>query len=122
MPRIARVVMSGIPHHGTHRGNNRQDVFFVDDDRRAYLDTLGEQCRRFSVALHGYRQKPNHVHLVLTPRTADGLARAVGRVYVRHSHYINRLHGRSVAASKFLTKRRPEIPVELRAKTNVCRT
>ncbi len=33
MPRIARVIVPGSPHHVTHRGNNRQTTFFVDDDR-----------------------------------------------------------------------------------------
>jgi putative transposase len=37
MPRVARVVVPGIPHHVTQRGNNRQHVFFTDDDRRFYL-------------------------------------------------------------------------------------
>jgi hypothetical protein len=32
MPRVARIVIPGMPHHVTQRGNNRQDVFFVDDD------------------------------------------------------------------------------------------
>jgi len=35
MPRVARIVISGNEHHVTQRGNNRQDVFFTDDDRRA---------------------------------------------------------------------------------------
>ncbi|MCI0491876.1 MAG: transposase, partial [Planctomycetes bacterium] len=33
MPRVARIVIPNCPHHVTQRGNNRQDVFFVDDDR-----------------------------------------------------------------------------------------
>jgi len=95
MPRIARIVVPDVPHHVTHRGNNRQPVFFVHDDRRAYLDTLREQCDHFRVALLGYCLMTNHVHLVLTPATAHGLARAVGTTHVRHASYINRLHGRS---------------------------
>jgi GrpB-like predicted nucleotidyltransferase (UPF0157 family) len=38
MPRVARVVIPGVPHHVTQRGNNRQDVFFTDDDRRVRMD------------------------------------------------------------------------------------
>ena len=33
MPPIARIVIPGCPHPVTQRGNNRQDVLFVDDDR-----------------------------------------------------------------------------------------
>ena len=43
MPRVARIVLSGLPHHITQRGNNRQDVFFVADDYRVYLELLREQ-------------------------------------------------------------------------------
>ena len=32
MPRAARLVLPGLPHHVTQRGNNRQDVFFTEDD------------------------------------------------------------------------------------------
>jgi putative transposase len=31
MPRIARTVIPGAPHHVTQRGNRRQDVFFDDE-------------------------------------------------------------------------------------------
>ena len=62
----------------TQRGNNRQDVFFVDDDRREYLRILREQAKRFGVAIEAYCLMTNHVHLVATPATTDGLAKAVG--------------------------------------------
>ena len=34
MPRQARVVAVGVPHHITQRGNNRQEVFLSDEDRQ----------------------------------------------------------------------------------------
>ena len=30
MPRVARILVPGVPHHITQRGNNRQDVFYAD--------------------------------------------------------------------------------------------
>jgi putative transposase len=42
MPRIARVVVPGHPHHITQRGVRRMDFFFSDEDRRAYLELLAE--------------------------------------------------------------------------------
>ena len=33
-------MIPGLPQHVTRRGNNRQDVFFVEGDRRAYLGPL----------------------------------------------------------------------------------
>ena len=40
MPRIARTVLAGLPHHITQRGNRREDVFFLDEDREIYLAWL----------------------------------------------------------------------------------
>jgi len=46
MLRQARVVIPGLPHHITQWGNNREDVFFVDENRVAYLGLLREQCEK----------------------------------------------------------------------------
>ena len=43
MPGFARTVAVVCAHHMTERGNNREDVFMVDDDRRVYLQLLTEQ-------------------------------------------------------------------------------
>ena len=94
MSRVARIVVPGCPHHVTQRGNNGQDVFFVDDDRRVYLCLLGEQSERFGLTIDGYCLMTNHVHLIATPRETDSLAKAVGRTHWRYTQYVNRLHGR----------------------------
>ena len=95
MPRIARTVILDCPHHITQRGNNRQDVFFIDDDRHVYLTILKEQSDRFGLEVLGYCLMRNHVHLVATPKTPESLAKAVGRTHWLYTQYVNRLHGRS---------------------------
>jgi putative transposase len=95
VPRVARIVVPGAVHHLTQRGNNRQDVFFADDDRAAYLAFLAAQCRRYGVTLLGYCLMTNHVHVVAIPRTAHALAKAFGRAHWLYAQHINRLHRRS---------------------------
>ena len=95
MPRVARLVVPAHPHHITQRGNNRQDVFFTDDDRRFYLATLREQAARFGVSIVAYCLMTNHVHLVAVPAADDALARALGSTHLKYARYINDLHGRS---------------------------
>ncbi|MFH1108296.1 MAG: transposase [Planctomycetota bacterium] len=95
MPRVARIVLPGVPHHVTQRGNNRQNVFFTDDDRRLYLTLLKENADRFGLAVSAYCLMPNHVHLVATPSAADSLAKAVGRTNFRYAQYLNRSRRRS---------------------------
>ena len=95
MPRIASAAIPGVPHHVTQRGNNRQDVFFVDDDRSAYLDVLRDQSERFGFRLVGYCLMTNHVHLIGIPEREDSLAKAVGRTHWLYTQQVNRLHARS---------------------------
>lgn len=53
MPRGPRAVIPACPHHVTQRGNNRQDVFFVDADRQAYLAYLQDAAGRFALRVEG---------------------------------------------------------------------
>ena len=68
-----------MPHHITQRGNNRQDVFLFEEDRRRYLDALREQCLRHDVTLLGWCLMPDHVHLVALSGRADSLAKALAQ-------------------------------------------
>jgi putative transposase len=95
MPRIARIVIKDVAHHVVQRGNNRQDVFFVDDDYRAYLRILCEQSRAYQLDILAYCLMTNHVHLVAVPRRSDSLAKAVGRTDFLYSQHVNRVHRRS---------------------------
>ena len=89
MTRLARIVVPGLPHHVTQRGNRREPIFFEDGDQEIYRDLLAEQTRRAGVAVWAYCLMPNHVHLILTPKTAEGLGRAVGEAHRRYTNFIN---------------------------------
>jgi len=89
MARIARVVAPGYPHHVTQRGNRRQEVFFNDEDYVAYMDLMGEWCGKFGTEIWAYCLMPNHVHLVLVPRSEDGLRKAVGKAHRRYTRRIS---------------------------------
>jgi len=95
MPRRQRIVIPDIPLHIVQRGNNRQAVFFSDEDYRVYLDTLGEAAAEHGCDIHAYVLMTNHVHILLTPRNKEAPARlmqALGRKYVR---YINKMYRRT---------------------------
>jgi len=80
MARLARVVLPGIPHHVTRRGNGRQQTFFGDGDYALYRDLLADACREVGVEVWACCLMPNHVHLILVPEDADGLWRALAPV------------------------------------------
>ncbi len=95
MTREARAVVIGVPHHITQRGNNLQDVFFVDDDRRHYLELLKSRVEQYGLTIHAYCLMTNHVHIVATPAHEESLAKGIGRTHHSYTRYVNKLHGRS---------------------------
>lgn len=87
--------MPGVSHHVTQRGNNRADVFFVDDDRRVYLELLRKGAQRYGLQVEGYCLMTNHVHVVGVPREEHSLARALALANLLYTQYVNQMHGRS---------------------------
>src|SRR3954451_6499607 len=94
MPRPARLVLPGLPHHVTQRGNCRQRIFFEEDDHRSYLSLLRHFCARSGTAVWAWCLMPNHVHLILMPSNEDGLRAALAPAHTRYAVEINRRRGR----------------------------
>lgn len=94
MPRQGRVVAVDVPHHITHRGNNRQDVFLSDEDRRRYQELLSKSLEPCRVELLGWCWMSNHVHLVVVPRREDSLSRLIRRVHSAYAQDFNRRRSR----------------------------
>ena len=95
MARLPRLTLPGNPHHVVQRGNNRQAIVHDDEDRERLLAGIREHAASAQVAVHAYVLMTNHLHLLATPATSDGLPQmmqALGRGYVRH---FNRRHLRS---------------------------
>ena len=89
MARLARVVIPGVAHHVTQRGNRRLPVFFGDDDRRLYLELLREGCAGAKVRCLAWCLMDNHIHLILVPEHAEGLRAALGEAHRRYTRAIN---------------------------------
>jgi putative transposase len=45
MSRLRRIIVTGVAHHVTQRGNRRQGVFLVGDDYALYKDWLAQSCK-----------------------------------------------------------------------------
>jgi putative transposase len=54
MPRIARVVNTGLPHHVIQRGNRRQNVFFSEADKKEYISLMKEQSEKHGLKIWAY--------------------------------------------------------------------
>lgn len=95
MPRIARIIAPGYPHHITQRGNNRSVVFFDDEDRQTYLTLLAGYAEKHALQVLAYCLMPNHVHILAVPDMEASLARGIGLTNQVYTQYLNRKHDQS---------------------------
>jgi putative transposase len=98
MARLARVVVPGLPHHVTQRGNGGARTFFDDDDYTLYRDLLAASCRAAEVDVWAWCLMPNHVHLILVPSDVVGLRRALAPL---HRRYAGVIHARRKRTGHF---------------------
>lgn len=89
MARLARIVIPGVAHHVTQRGNRRLPVFFSDEDRRFYLNLLADAARASGTACLAWCLMDNHVHLLLVPESGDGLRAMLGEAHRRYTRQVN---------------------------------
>src|SRR4030042_175007 len=80
-------------YHLASRGNNRQAIFLDDDDRRTFLDLLGQAAPRFHLTIFAFCLMTNHYHIFL--RTAKpNLAAAMHWLNCTYTMRFNRRHRR----------------------------
>ena len=73
LARIARLVIPGVAHHVTPRGNARQFILERDAGRMVYLDLLRRAVEEHNLRVVGYCPMSNHLHGVAVPgRLAGG--------------------------------------------------
>jgi putative transposase len=92
MPRIARVIVPGIPYHIVQRGNRRQRVFFGDEDYSFYLHLLKKHGDEAGVQFWAYCLMPNHVHLIAVPDKAESLGKAMSVADRKYAQATNLKH------------------------------
>jgi putative transposase len=95
MPRKLRLEYPGAIYHLMNRGDRREPIFKDDDDRRAFLELLGECCLKTGWQVHALVLMPNHFHLVVETPQANlvaGMKWLLG-VYTNRFNRRHRLFG-----------------------------
>jgi len=90
MARLPRFIIPGQPQHVIQRGNNRQAIFCSDRDYQYYLEKLEFSAKEHGCKIHAYVLMTNHVHLLVSPSSADSLSKmmqTLGRYYVQYFNY-----------------------------------
>lgn len=109
MPRTARIIVPGMPHHVTQRGNQRQRVFFEPADYRAWLQIAAAIFPAEGVEVWAYCLMPNHTHLIATPSDDKGLARAMA---VLNATYARRIHAKRELSGHLWQGRYASFPMD----------
>lgn len=108
MPRGARTVLPGVPHHLVLRGNNRRRLFSYPRDYDLLLHLIWRRLEKDDVSLNAFCLMTNHVHLLATPENEMSLAKFVKGFAQRYAQSRNR---RSRASGKLFEERFYSKPV-----------
>ncbi|MCW9012604.1 MAG: transposase [Gammaproteobacteria bacterium] len=74
MPRKPRFYQPDIPVHIVRRGHSREHVFFETGGYQTYLHWLQEASERYECDIHAYVLMTNHIHILATPKTKNGIS------------------------------------------------
>ena len=83
------------PQHVIQRGNNREGIFYAEEDYRFYLEKLEAAAAQHGCEIHAYVLMTNHVHLLMTPLSKQAIGKTMqmlGRYYVQR---FNHVYGRT---------------------------
>lgn len=93
MARHLRLEYEGAIYHVTSRGNERSDIFALDEDKQRFVEKLAENVERHHVRLYAYVVLRNHDHLLLeTPRA--NLAAFMQQLNTSYTMHYNVRHDR----------------------------
>ncbi|QBE65196.1 transposase [Pseudoduganella lutea] len=95
MPRHARLLLPGYPHHIIQRSHNRQPCFLQRSDYSHYLEWLDEFGRTYDASIHAYVLMTNHVHLLASIEDVVQLPILMKNIAQNYAQYLNRRCGRS---------------------------
>lgn len=90
MPRIARLVLPGYPHHVTQRGNYQQAVFNIERDYKYYIGLLKKYAEEYLLSILSFCLMPNHVHFICIPTDKDSLANTFKITHMAYAQYLNK--------------------------------
>jgi len=85
MARLPRLSVANHQHHILQCGNDKRSIFLDADDFAMFRRLLSDASKKFEVAIHAYVLMPDHFHLLVTPKSDEGIGKMmqwIGRHYV----------------------------------------
>ena len=91
MPRQLRLEDQGAVYHVMARGDRRELIYHDDHDRLAWIDYLGQVCRRTGWRVYGWVLMGNHYHLLMETPEAN-LVSGMRWLQTAYTGWFNRRH------------------------------
>ena len=89
MPRKSRIIVPGLPHHVTQRGNRKTETFREDQDRTFFLCLLRDYSQQYDVKVDSYCLMDNHFHLISRPPSKLDHCRMMHDLNGHYAGYFN---------------------------------
>ena len=86
MPRSARETSNTKVYHIILRGNDKQDIFYDEQDYRKFIKEIKETKEKYQYILYSYCLMPNHVHMVLYDKN-ESLSKIMQSLEISYSKY-----------------------------------
>jgi putative transposase len=95
VPRIARAIAIGFPHHIVQRGNNKETIFFEKEDKDRYISLLSKYANKWNSPILAYCLMDNHVHLLAKPKSEESLYKMMQGITLCYTQYVNKKYKRT---------------------------
>lgn len=92
MARRARSIIPSYVYHITHRGNNKQKLFFSEHDFRSYLYFFEETKNKYEMKILAYCVMQNHVHYIAIANKENSFAKTINATHACFAKYFHLKH------------------------------
>ena len=105
MPRMARKASNTKVYHVILRGNDKQDIFFDEQDYKKILKEIVNTKEKYKYELYAYCLMTNHVHLIIFDKN-DMLPKIMQSLEVAYSAYFSKKYEKTghLFQNRFLSK------------------
>ena len=93
MVRPLRIEFAGGLYHITSRGNRKEAIYLLDEDRENFLSVLGDACAKYHWLCHSYCLMTNHYHLLIETSLGN-LSKGMRYLNGVYTQKFNRAHNR----------------------------
>ncbi len=105
MPRSARQISNTKVYHIILRGNDKQDIFYDEQDYKKFIKEIQETKEKYQYKLYAYCLMSNHTHLVIYDKE-EQVSKAIQSLAIAYSSYFAKKYEKvgHLFQNRFLSK------------------